>query len=238
MPLVSPLYETIPPGPCEIARIIPHIVNGKLWFQNHWVLATERLLGERTWVFGAIVACWATMDEAIVSAEKLDAPLRRKRPARERIAIYRRTNEGKMERTIGMAEMDNIKPDNGETWLVCGGRDINDYEVVDTVLDRIAARIGRPASLIHGDARGVDRIAGAWGAGLGCMVIPVPAQWDKYGKQAGYLRNETMADMRPDRVIAFPGGRGTMSMVKIAVQRGILVQRVVHRPRGWVVQWG
>lgn len=51
-----------------------------------------------------------------------------------------------------------------------------------------------------------------------------PADWDKYGKRAGYLRNVQMLDEgKPDLVVAFPGGKGTAMMVKLAKERGVRV---------------
>ena len=81
--------------------------------------------------------------------------------------------------------------------------------------------------LVHGDCRGADLMAydivrdwGGWG------VEVFPAEWKKYGKAAGAIRNKQMLDeAKPDIVIAFhrdiSKSRGTANMIKIAKQRGI-----------------
>ena len=57
-----------------------------------------------------------------------------------------------------------------------------------------------------------------------------PAEWQRYGRSAGYRRNQRMLDERkPDLVVAFPGGRGTENMVKISRQQGFDVNIIDHR---------
>jgi len=54
-----------------------------------------------------------------------------------------------------------------------------------------------------------------------------PAEWDKFGRRAGPLRNEQMLrEGKPDVVVAFPGGRGTAHMVRIAKEAGIDVLEI------------
>ena len=46
-------------------------------------------------------------------------------------------------------------------------------------------------------------------------VLWFDADWQKYGRAAGPIRNKQMLDEgSPDLVIAFAGGRGTENMVK------------------------
>jgi len=53
------------------------------------------------------------------------------------------------------------------------------------------------------------------------------AQWDKYGKAAGYRRNARMLEHpAPDLVVAFPGGPGTANMVMLAKRAGIPVREI------------
>lgn len=106
--------------------------------------------------------------------------------------------------------------------LVCGGRNYADKQHLFATLD--AAHRKRPITqLIHGAARGADSLAGEWCLFRGIPEIAVPAEWDKYGKRAGSIRNEVMLAMNPDGVIAFPGGSGTAHMVRIAKAAGVTV---------------
>lgn len=100
--------------------------------------------------------------------------------------------------------------------LVCGGRGF----VPDTgAFDALATRIGRNDVIIHGCARGADEFANDFAVTYGIAVERYPAEWKKYGRAAGAIRNQKMLDEgRPDLVIAFPGGRGTEDMIKRALK--------------------
>lgn len=118
--------------------------------------------------------------------------------------------------------------------LVCGSRTWSDYEYIYTHLKH--AKDFRGANeLVHGDARGADRLAGKSGKDLGYTVIPVPADWDKYGKKAGPIRNQRMLDeFGPfDEVWAFkdkPVSVGTDDMIWRARDAGYEV--TVFTPNG------
>lgn len=58
--------------------------------------------------------------------------------------------------------------------------------------------------VIHGNARGADRIAAQIAIELGIDIHSFPAQWDKYGRAAGPIRNQQMIDEgNPDYVVIF-----------------------------------
>ncbi len=111
--------------------------------------------------------------------------------------------------------------------LVTGGRDFSDSEFVARVLNQINAA-NHVCELIHGDARGLDRIADNWAKQKDIRVIAVPADWAKYGRGAGPRRNAAMVLERPDVVVAFPGGRGTADMIKKATAAGIKVALAIE----------
>lgn len=74
---------------------------------------------------------------------------------------------------------------------------------------------GEMTLLIHGDARGADRLAARWAVQNGVPVKAFPANWRAHGLAAGPMRNEQMlVEGMPQLVIAFPGGRGTADMVR------------------------
>ena len=106
--------------------------------------------------------------------------------------------------------------------LVCGGRDYTDMKKVYDTLDEL-----HPTCIIHGMARGADALAGAYAQHWQLDVDEYPADWNKYGKGAGYIRNKQMLDEgKPDLVVAFPGGKGTAMMIKLAKEAGTPVIEV------------
>ena len=107
--------------------------------------------------------------------------------------------------------------------LVCGGRDYDDEYLLFATLNALE----EPVALVHGAARGADCLAGKWARKNNVLEISVPAEWDIYGRSAGYIRNKKMVDdYCPDLILAFPGGKGTKMMMDIAMARGIPVRCV------------
>lgn len=106
--------------------------------------------------------------------------------------------------------------------LVCGSRGLTDRAWIRERLRLLP----HDAEILHGNARDVDRIAGSIANELSMSVRVFPADWESYGKRAGYLRNIEMLDAQPDLVIAFWDGssRGTKHAIDAAGKRGIPVE--------------
>lgn len=110
--------------------------------------------------------------------------------------------------------------------LVCGGRKFDDADFIYVELDRLHLQY-RFDTVIEGDARGVDRIAGEWARARGLELVEFPADWNTEGRHAALIRNERMLrEGRPDLVIAFPGGSGTSHTCWQAEKLEIPVVRV------------
>lgn len=109
--------------------------------------------------------------------------------------------------------------------LVCGGRDFNDAALMNFWLATFHRRT--PITmLIHGGAKGADKMAGRWAQASGIHAAEVMALWDALGRAAGPMRNEAMLLLQPDHVVAFPGGRGTAHMVGLSLAADIPVTTV------------
>ena len=104
--------------------------------------------------------------------------------------------------------------------LVCGSRSWANIEAIADVLRTLP----RGSEVIHGGARGADRLAATCAQALGLTVTEYPADWSN-GKRAGLARNLVMLDQRPDVVLAFWDGRstGTLHTITEAVRRSIPV---------------
>lgn len=73
--------------------------------------------------------------------------------------------------------------------LVCGDRHWFDEALIEEEIRKAA-----PDLVIHGAARGADYLAGKVARRLGIKVEEFRANWDKYGKAAGPIRNQEMLD--------------------------------------------
>lgn len=112
--------------------------------------------------------------------------------------------------------------------LVCGGRDYNNEDCVRAILDR-AHYANQIVALMQGSATGADTLAAQWARDRDIAeIITFHADWAQHGKAAGPKRNQLMLDVgKPDLVIAFPGGKGTANMVKLARAAGVPVTTVL-----------
>ena len=118
--------------------------------------------------------------------------------------------------------------------LVCGGRDFTNKRMMTDVLhgvmtDRaIYDRDSQRMVIVHGNARGADKMAGHFADHWDCPVFAIPAEWLRLGPQAaGPYRNAQMLNwLDIGLVVAFPGGTGTADMVDRAKRAGITVTQV------------
>lgn len=120
--------------------------------------------------------------------------------------------------------------------LVTGDRNWTDKEMIEHVL---SLWLTPKDTLIHGAARGADILAGKAAEEFGATVLPFSADWDKYGRAAGPIRNRQMLDQKPDLVLAFhdnlKDSKGTKDCCVEARKRKIPV--FVHHHVGTDLKW-
>lgn len=107
--------------------------------------------------------------------------------------------------------------------IVCGGRNYSDGSTVARVLSSLDPR---SLTVVHGGAPGADSLADDWCRTFGVAVDPHPADWKRYGRAAGPIRNREMVNAGADLVIAFPGGDGTADCVRAAYDADLTVLEV------------
>jgi hypothetical protein len=107
---------------------------------------------------------------------------------------------------------------------VTGGRRFNDPQLIHDALLNVHETYGFPV-LIHGEAPGADVMAGEWATNHGGIeVISKPANWKRYAKAAGPIRNRAMLlQDKPNILVVFPGGSGTRDMTDICKEAGLLI---------------
>ena len=112
----------------------------------------------------------------------------------------------------------------GPRILICGGRTFEDAGKLNRAMAEIVERYGEPSCVIEGGARGADYLGKLWAEHRGIPVFECRANWNRYGKRAGFVRNGWMLEHgKPDLVVAFPGGNGTRNMIEQAAAAGTVV---------------
>lgn len=105
--------------------------------------------------------------------------------------------------------------------IIAGSRTVSRLSIIPTAVRESGFRI---SMIISGGTQGVDRLGELY---VAMMKIPLTikrADWDRYGKSAGYLRNVEMAK-EADALIAIwdDVSRGTKHMIDIATERQLKV---------------
>jgi hypothetical protein len=105
--------------------------------------------------------------------------------------------------------------------LVCGDRDFLDGDRMAFILNAYPI-----TELIEGEARGADTQARLYAERRRIPLLKFPADWKRYGRMAGPIRNKQMLDEgKPELVIAFlaPHSKGTRDMIDQAERANIPV---------------
>lgn len=115
--------------------------------------------------------------------------------------------------------------------IVAGGREFSNYNLLQQKCDHYLSnkvKEGYNIVIVSGTARGADSLGERYAKERGYKISRHPADWNTYGRRAGYLRNAEMANVA-DALIAFWDGKspGTKSMIKLAEDKGLMV-RVVN----------
>lgn len=114
--------------------------------------------------------------------------------------------------------------------LGCGSRFYDDFDTVFSTLEQLHRKRGIKV-VIHGACRGADKLIDKAAKKLGIPRLPFPADWKRFGKAAGPIRNREMHHKgKPDLVVAFhpdlESSRGTLDMVTLARKKGTKVKVV------------
>lgn len=109
--------------------------------------------------------------------------------------------------------------------IVAGGRDFDDYDYLKSSLDHLLQNVEAQIVIVSGTAHGADILGEKYAQEKGYEIRRFPADWDSFGKSAGYIRNEQMAQ-NADALVAFWDGqsRGTKHMIDLAHKYRLLVR--------------
>jgi hypothetical protein len=100
--------------------------------------------------------------------------------------------------------------------IVAGGRDFRNYVLLSCALNDMANGVYKDSaiSIVSGMAKGADALAVHFAKQNNVTLYAKPADWNQYGKRAGFMRNTDMANFS-DVLLAFWDGksRGTEHMI-------------------------
>ena len=102
--------------------------------------------------------------------------------------------------------------------IIAGGRTFDNYELIEQTMAELDFDVDY---VISGGAYGADSLGERWAENHNIPVQRYPAQWNKYGRRAGVIRNRHMA-LVGDYLVAFWDGesKGTKIMIDMMKERG------------------
>ena len=108
--------------------------------------------------------------------------------------------------------------------IIAGGRNFNDYKLLRKFCDKVLSKQTK-IEIISGTAKGADKLGEKYANEKEFPITQFPANWNRYGKSAGYKRNMEMAEYA-DALIAFWDGKskGTKHMIDIAKANNLKVR--------------
>lgn len=113
--------------------------------------------------------------------------------------------------------------------IIAGSRGFTSYETLRTKLNQLGLE-DKQLTVISGCAKGADQLGEQWAHEFGKQLIKMPADWDQFGKSAGYKRNEEMAKIAT-HLVAFWDGKspGTKHMIDLAEKYDLLINiRIIN----------
>lgn len=113
--------------------------------------------------------------------------------------------------------------------IIAGSRTITS---IKDISDAVYFSKFHPTVIISGGAKGADSMGEIWAAELKIPIEVYPADWERYGRGAGFKRNALMAT-KADALIAVWDGqsRGTKHMIQTAT--ALKLQVYVYTVRDW-----
>ena len=111
--------------------------------------------------------------------------------------------------------------------IVAGTRTFGDYDLLKEKIDRaLLNHVGDEITIVQGEAKGADALAKKYAKEKGYEVKSFPADWGKYGKAAGPIRNRQMHEYasrfeKRGCIIFWDGeSRGTAQNIELASEFG------------------
>lgn len=107
--------------------------------------------------------------------------------------------------------------------IVAGGRDFNNFELFQKELLSLVQNEykDKAVSLVSGMARGADMMTYNFARSVGAQCYAMAADWNKYGKSAGYRRNSDMGRFADALLVFWDGkSKGTSNMIQVMNDMG------------------
>jgi hypothetical protein len=109
--------------------------------------------------------------------------------------------------------------------IIAGSRTFGDYSLLVKTCDLVLSNISSHIEIVSGTAKGADLLGEKYANERGYSIKRFPAEWDKYGKSAGYRRNSEMAQYADALIVFWDGSsKGTKHMIDLAKSANLQIK--------------
>lgn len=106
--------------------------------------------------------------------------------------------------------------------IIAGTRTFKDYDLLVETCDKLLINKHPDVEIVNGGANGADRLGGKYAIQKGYKMSLCRANWEQFGKSAGYIRNKEMAEYADAAIIFWDGkSKGAKHMIDLAKGEGL-----------------
>jgi hypothetical protein len=107
--------------------------------------------------------------------------------------------------------------------IIAGSRTFDNYDLLFEKCSEIVKDFDS-VEIVSGNAKGADRLGERFAKENGFALTLFPADWEKFGKSAGYIRNKEMAEYADILIVFWDGvSKGTKHMIDSAEKNKLKV---------------
>jgi hypothetical protein len=100
--------------------------------------------------------------------------------------------------------------------IIAGTRTLVDYSLVEKAIFNAECIGINITEIVSGRATGIDKLGEFYANKHNIPIKMFPAEWDRYGISAGYIRNKQMAEYADASIIIWDGiSKGTKHMINL-----------------------
>jgi hypothetical protein len=101
--------------------------------------------------------------------------------------------------------------------IIAGSREFDNYPLLKEKVDFLLKNVTEDIEIVSGTARGADTLGEKYARENNFQVKLFPADWNKHGKSAGFIRNEEMAKYANACVVFWMNNsKGTKHMIDLS----------------------
>ena len=110
--------------------------------------------------------------------------------------------------------------------IIAGGRSFSDYNLLREVCDHMLQNQVE-VEIVSGKARGADSLGEKYAKEKNYTIKEFPADWEKYKKSAGYIRNKEMAQYADAAIVFWDGkSKGSKHMIELSQEYNLKLKVV------------